>query len=65
VDFKVINGLEAEHVLQTVNITPRTNFHFDFPTLESPESLSNLLHLQGIIDLDKVIVITGFTEVGP
>ena len=48
--FKVINGLEAERVLQTV---------------ESPESLSDVAHLQGIIDLDKVIVITGFAEVGP
>jgi fatty acid synthase subunit beta len=64
-DFKVINGLEAERVFQTVNVTPRANFCFDFPALESPESLSDMAHLQGIIDLDKVIVITGFAEVGP
>jgi fatty acid synthase subunit beta len=63
-DFKGINlnGLEVERVFQTVNITPRTNFRFDFPALESPESLA---HLQGIIDLNKDIVITGFAEVGP
>src|SRR5882762_9766950 len=61
-DFKGINGLEVERVFQTVNVTPRTNFRFDFPALESPESLA---HLQGIIDLDKDIVITGFAEVGP
>jgi fatty acid synthase subunit alpha len=60
-----INGLEAERVFQTVNVTPRANFRFDFPALESPESLSDVAHLQGIIDLDKVIVITGFAEVGP
>lgn len=64
-DFKIVNGLEAERVLQTVNVTPRANFRFDFPALESPESLSDVAHLQGIIDLDKVIVITGFAEVGP
>jgi fatty acid synthase subunit beta len=45
-DFKGINGLEAERVFQTVNVTPRTNFRFDFPALESPESLA---HLQGIM----------------
>src|ERR1700728_875291 len=26
-DFKIINGLEAERILQTVNVTPRANFH--------------------------------------
>jgi fatty acid synthase subunit alpha len=59
-----INGLEAERVFQTVNFTPRANFCFDFPALESPESLSGVAHLQGIID-PEVIVITGFAEVGP
>lgn len=64
-DFKIINGLEAERVLQTVNVTPRANFRFDFPTLESTESLADLSKLQGMVDLEKVIVITGFAEVGP
>lgn len=64
-DFKIINGLEAERVLQTVNVTPRANFRFDFPTLETSESLSDVAKLQGMVDLDKVIVITGFGEVGP
>ncbi|KAF7965824.1 hypothetical protein HWV62_41719, partial [Athelia sp. TMB] len=64
-DFKIINGLEAERVLQTVNVTPRANFRFDFPTLESSESLSDISKLQGMVDLEKVIVITGFGEVGP
>jgi fatty acid synthase subunit alpha, fungi type len=49
---------EAECVLQTVNVTPLTNFCFDFPALESFEPLAD-------VDLDKVIVIRGFTEVGP
>ena len=30
-DFKVVNGVEAERVLQTVYVTPRVNFKFDFP----------------------------------
>ncbi|KAF9518168.1 hypothetical protein BS47DRAFT_1358971 [Hydnum rufescens UP504] len=35
------------------------------PELESPESLADLAPLQSLLDLDKVLVITGFTEVGP
>jgi fatty acid synthase subunit alpha, fungi type len=27
--------------------------------------MSDMAHLQGIIDLDKVIFITGFAEIGP
>ena len=61
-DFKVIN---AERFLQTINVTPRANFRFHFHTIESPESLFDVVHLQSTIDLDKVVVITGFTEVGP
>jgi fatty acid synthase subunit alpha, fungi type len=64
-DFKVINGVDAERVLQTVNVTPRANFKFEFPALETVESLAKLSKLKGLIDLDKVIVNTGFAEVGP
>ncbi|KAF9007571.1 fatty acid synthase [Cyathus striatus] len=64
-DFKVINGVEAERLLQTVNVLPRANFRFDFPTLESSQSLQELSHLRGLIDLEKVIVVTGFAEVSP
>jgi len=64
-DFKVINGVEAERLLQTVDVLPRTNFRFDFPVLESSSSLSDLSHLRGLVDLEKVVVITGYGEVGP
>ncbi|OJT02257.1 Fatty acid synthase subunit alpha [Trametes pubescens] len=64
-DFKVINGVEAERVLQTVNVTPRANFQYSFPALESEDSLADLEHLRGMLDLEKVIVVTGFAEVGP
>ncbi|TFY76669.1 hypothetical protein EWM64_g7343 [Hericium alpestre] len=64
-EFKVINGVEAERVLQTVNVTPRANFRFDFPELESAETLENLAKLRDVVDLDKVCVITGFAELGP
>lgn len=64
-DFKSINGVQAERVLETVNITPRANFTFDFPVLETNESLADLSKLSGMVDLEKVIVVTGFAEVGP
>lgn len=64
-DFKTVNGVEGERVLQTVNVVPRANFKFDFPALEPAATLEDLSKLRGIIDLEKVIVITGFAEVGP
>ena len=31
-DFKIINGLEAERVLQVVNVTPSHKLPFRFPS---------------------------------
>lgn len=59
-DFKVINGVEAERLLQSVDDLPCANFRFDFPALEPATSLTDLSHLQGLVDLDKVVVITGW-----
>ena len=64
-NFKVINGVEAEQLLQTIDVLPRTNFCFDFSVLGSSSSPSDLSHLWGFLDLEKVIVITGFGKVGP
>ncbi|KAH0585247.1 hypothetical protein H2248_008491 [Termitomyces sp. 'cryptogamus'] len=64
-DFKVVNGAEAERLLQSVDVLPRANFQFNFPSLESNKSLNELAHLRGLIDLEKVVVVTGFAEVGP
>jgi len=64
-DFKVENGGEVERVMQTVTVTPRANFKFDFPKIETAESLQDLSKLQGMLDLERVVVVTGFAEVGP
>jgi len=64
-DYKVIHGVEAERLLQTAKVLPRANFRFEFPTLESVDKLSDVAALRGLIDLDKVVVITGYGEVGP
>jgi fatty acid synthase subunit alpha, fungi type len=64
-DYQVVNGQEAERVLQMVKVSPRANLKFDFPELGDASTLDDLKHLRGMIDLDKVVVITGFAEVGP
>lgn len=64
-DFKIINGVEAERLLQTVDVLPRANFQFSFPTLESSATLSDVSYLRGLVDLDKIVVVTGFAEVSP
>ncbi|KAJ3214628.1 3-oxoacyl-[acyl-carrier-protein] synthase [Dinochytrium kinnereticum] len=47
---------------ESVRVTPRANMKFQFPALPKNQ---NLTHLRGMLDLDKVIVVTGFGEVGP
>ena len=64
-DFRVSNGDAAERLHQKISIAPRANFQHEFPKIENADVLKELEHLQGMIDLDKVIVCTGFGEVGP
>lgn len=64
-DFLVSNGEAAQRLHQKVTIAPRANFDWSFPKIEGPETLEPLNHLRGLIDLDKVIVCTGFAELGP
>src|ERR1700761_2183916 len=49
-DFKVVNGVEAERLLQTVNVTPCANFR-KFPDLEAYKTLSDLANLQGMVSV--------------
>ena len=63
-DFKTINRVEAERAFQMVNVTPRANFKFEFPRLESSELLSHVSYLRGMLDLEQVIVINEFAELG-
>ncbi|KAJ2453612.1 fatty acid synthase alpha subunit Lsd1 [Coemansia sp. RSA 2336] len=45
--------------------TPKTTFTNSFPETKSYQSLSHLHSLQGMVNLDKVVVVTGYGEVGP
>jgi fatty acid synthase subunit alpha, fungi type len=64
-DFKITQGSDAERVHQTVSVTPRAKFRFPFPELEPAEDLKDLAKLQGMLDLERIVVVTGFAEVGP
>jgi len=67
-DFVVTKGAAAESLHKKVEITPRANFKLPFPTVKSYEafSASKMAELRGgLLDLDKVVVLTGFAEVGP
>ncbi|KAI9314935.1 fatty acid synthase [Dichotomocladium elegans] len=64
-DFKIVYGEEAERKYKPHKVTPRANMKFDFPKLQGYETLKHLSYLKGMLDLDKVIVVTGFGEVSP
>lgn len=64
-DFKIVHSADEERVLQSVSVTPRANFKFEFPHLDNKDALEQLSQLRGLIDLEQVIVLTGFAEVGP
>lgn len=66
IDFKIVNGAQAESIHHPVNITPRANFTLPIPKLRPTfDNEKNMSMLRGMLDLDKVIVIAGYAEVGP
>ncbi|KAF3767970.1 hypothetical protein M406DRAFT_70070 [Cryphonectria parasitica EP155] len=66
-EFAVINGSEAEALHKSRKIEPRANIKFEFPPLPDwKQDVAPLnANLKGMVDLDKVVVVTGFAEVGP
>ncbi|KAK4493918.1 hypothetical protein PRZ48_015104 [Zasmidium cellare] len=67
VENKIINGEESESFYKTVKVDKRANLKFDFPKLPDWKSEVEPLNgdLKGMVDLEKVVVVTGFSEVGP
>lgn len=69
-EFTSVKGSAAENVhnFSKVEITPRAHFSVPFPEVKSFDNLSATDSAKlrgGLIDLEKVIVCTGFAEVGP
>ncbi|KAI1322290.1 fatty acid synthase subunit alpha [Xylariaceae sp. FL0255] len=64
---KTVHGEDSEALYKKKVIEPRANIKFDFPPLPDWDQEVKPLNknLQGMVDLDKVVVVTGFAEVGP
>ncbi|KAI6915835.1 Fatty acid synthase subunit, partial [Hortaea werneckii] len=63
----VVNGEESEALYKNVKVDKRANLKFDFPKLPDWKSEVEPINgdLKGMVDLEKVVVVTGFSEVGP
>jgi len=64
---KVVNGEDSEALYKKVTIEPRANIRYQFPELPDWKQDIEPLNprLKGMVDLDKVVVVTGFSELGP
>ncbi|KAI1168827.1 fatty acid synthase subunit alpha [Nemania serpens] len=64
---KIVHGEDSEVLYKKKVIEPRANIKFDFPTLPDWDKEIKPLNknLEGMVDLEKVVVVTGFAEVGP
>ena len=67
IENKVVNGEASEALYQRATVEPRANIKYQFPDLPDWNSDIEPLNgnLKGMVDLDKVVVVTGFAEVGP
>lgn len=67
IENKIVNGEDSEALYKKVTIEPRANIKFEFPNLPDWKSEVEPLNenLKGMVDLEKVVVVTGFAEVGP
>lgn len=66
VEHRIINGEETGRLFQKKTVQPRANMKFDFPKLPDYKAeLEPLSNLRGMVDLDKVVVVAGFAEIGP
>ncbi|PWY64526.1 hypothetical protein BO70DRAFT_302891 [Aspergillus heteromorphus CBS 117.55] len=67
IENKVVNGEDSEVLYKRVIAEPRANIKFQFPAVPNWEDDVQPLNesLKGMVNLDKVVVVTGFSEVGP
>nr|UWK20282.1 fatty acid synthase alpha subunit [Trichoderma margaretense] len=67
IENTIVNGADSEVLYKKKTIDPRANIKFDFPLLPDWKTEVAPLNdqLKGMVDLEKVVVVTGFAEVGP
>ncbi|KAJ1987194.1 fatty acid synthase alpha subunit Lsd1 [Coemansia umbellata] len=64
-DFSASADEDSERIYKLQYAGVLSNHQFKFPEVKSPEQLSKIRNLQGMVNLDKVVVVTGYGEVGP
>ncbi|KAI9805515.1 MAG: hypothetical protein M1825_000766 [Sarcosagium campestre] len=67
IESSTVNGADHEALYKKVDVEPRANMKFEFPQLPDWQKDVEPLNakLKGMVDLEKVVVVTGFAEVGP
>lgn len=67
IEDKIVNGEHSESLYKQVTVEPRANIKYQFPDLPDwDQDVAPLnVDLKGMVDLEKVVVVTGFSEVGP
>ncbi|ODV61264.1 trifunctional fatty acid synthase subunit FAS2 [Ascoidea rubescens DSM 1968] len=67
IEHKVVFGENDDHSnYNKVELQPRSNMQHHFPTLKPYKDIKKLApDLENLIDLESVIVVTGFAEVSP
>ncbi|KHN97914.1 fatty acid synthase subunit alpha [Metarhizium album ARSEF 1941] len=67
IENSIVNGANSDVLYKKKIISPRANIKFDFPPLPDWKIDVSPLNdkLRGMVDLDKVVVVTGFAELGP
>ncbi|CAR31007.1 ZYRO0E07766p [Zygosaccharomyces rouxii] len=66
-EHKVVNGDNADAAHAKVEVQPKANIQLNFPALKPYEEVKKFStqELEGLLDLERVIVVTGFSEVSP
>ncbi|KAJ2830354.1 fatty acid synthase alpha subunit Lsd1 [Coemansia erecta] len=64
-DIATLTGNAMSESVEFQDRTPLAKHKHHFPAIKSYDELQHLHHLQGMVNLDKVVVITGYGEVSP
>lgn len=65
-EANTVDKNDAPSAYHQFQIKPRANLTFQFPQLLDYQSdIAPLNDLKGMVDLDRVVVVTGFSELGP
>ncbi|EGV60278.1 3-oxoacyl-[acyl-carrier-protein] synthase [Yamadazyma tenuis] len=66
IEQRVVNGENVDNNYAKVKVQARSNMKFDFPGMKSYKEIKEIApDLEGMLDLESVVVVTGFSEVGP